>query len=212
VGTHVDETGDIGTFIITGEGSAAAGIRRIEAITGREAYALIQKRFQILKQAAGALATSPDQVIEKIRTSLEDLSAGRKQIAELRNRLATADFTRVLDKTTKIGEIDVLTAVLNDADADTLRQMADTFRQNHPSQGVAVLATVNDGRPILIAAVTEDLVPHGIKAGDLAGFVARQLGGGGGGKPTLAQAGGKDPSKLDQALASVAGWVAERQE
>jgi alanyl-tRNA synthetase len=99
--------------------------------------------------------------------------------------------------------------VLAGADADTLRQMADRFRQRHPS-GVAVLGSVSDGRPLLIAAVTEDLVQRGLHAGELVKFVAGPLGGGGGGKPTLAQAGGKDASRLAEVLAGVPGWVEER--
>jgi alanyl-tRNA synthetase len=103
--------------------------------------------------------------------------------------------------------VNVLTAEFVDSDVNTLRQIADRFRVRFPENGVAVLASVINKRPIIITAVTKNLVSRGIKAGELAGFVARQLGGGGGGKPTLAQAGGKDASKLDEALASVPDWV-----
>ena len=112
-----------------------------------------------------------------------------------------------MDHPTDIRGVNVLTAQLNEADSDTLRLMADRFRQRYPENGIAVLTSVIDEHPVVIAAVTENLVERGIKADDLAGFVARQLGGGGGGKPTLAQAGGKDPSKLDEALVSVPIWV-----
>ncbi len=208
-GTHCQRTGEIGTFIITGEGSVAAGIRRIEAVTGREAYHLIQRRFRVLNQAAATLMTTPDQLLDKAQAALADIKSMRNRIADLRQNLAAADFTRVLDNTSHIGGVDVLTAILKDADADTLRQMADRFRQRHPENGVAVLARVVAGRPRIIAAVTRDLVKRGLKAGDLVKFVAKPLGGGGGGCPTLAQAGGRDASKLDVALASVAGWVKE---
>jgi len=208
-GTHCESTGEIGIFIITSEGSAAAGIRRIEAVTGREAYKLIQRRFGVLNRAAAALSSTPDQLIERAEVTLADLSGARKKIRELRQRLASADFTRVLDDTSAVSGVDVLTANFKEADADTLRQMADRFRQRYPENGVAVLASVVDERPIVIAAVTENLVARGIKAGDLVKFVAAPLGGGGGGRPTLAQAGGKDPSKIEEALASVSGWVEE---
>ncbi len=211
-GTHCQSTGEIGVFIITSEGSAAAGIRRIEAVTGREAYQLIQGRFRVLNQVAAALSATPDQLIEKASGALHDLSEARKKIADLRQRIASADFTRVLDHTANVGGIDVLTAILKDANADTLRQMADQFRQKHPQNGVAVLASVIDEHPILIAAITEDLVQRGLKAGDLVKHVAAPLGGGGGGKPTLAQAGGKDAGQLDRALGSVIGWVKGRLE
>jgi alanyl-tRNA synthetase len=208
-GTHCQRTGEICTFIITSEGSAAAGIRRIEAVTGREAYALIQRRFRVLNQAAATFSTTPDLILEKASASLNDLSSARKKIGELRQRLAAVDFTRVLDDPSNVAGIAVITAVLKDADVDTLRQMADQFRQRNPENGVAVLASVVNEKPMVIAAVTEDLVKRGIKAGDLVKFVAAPLGGGGGGRPTLAQAGGKDASKLNQSLDSVPGWVEE---
>ncbi|MBL6981792.1 MAG: alanine--tRNA ligase [Anaerolineales bacterium] len=208
-GTHCQSTGEIGSFIITSEGSAAAGIRRIEAVTGREAYKLIQRRFGVLNRAAAMLSTTPDQLLERAEATIADLSGARKKIRDLRQRLASADFTRVLDETSIVNSVDVLTAIFKEADADTLRQMADRFRQRYPENGVAVLASVLDERPVVIAAVTENLVKRGIKAGDLVKFVAAPLGGGGGGRPTLAQAGGKDPSKIEEALASVVGWVEE---
>lgn len=208
-GTHCQSTGEIGTFIITSEGSAAAGIRRIEAITGREAYQLIQSRFKVLKHAAEAFASTPDQLIEKTVAALDELHTARKRVGELRQRLAAVDFTRVLDNPANVGGISVFTAILKEADADTLRQMADQFRQRNPENGVAVIASVIDDRPVIIAAVTDDLVKRGLKAGDLVKFVAKPLGGGGGGRPTLAQAGGKDASKLEPTLNSVANWVEE---
>ena len=209
-GTHVSETNDIGLFMITSEGSAAAGIRRIEAITGRAAYKLMQHRRHLLMQAAQTLGTSPEQVIEKTSGLLETVAAAHKEIAELRANIAGAQFSQVLDNTTGISDVRVLTVRIENASVDALRTLADKFRERYPEKGVAVLSMVNDGRPVIIAAVTKDLNERGIKAGDLAGHVARQLGGGGGGSPTLAQAGGKDAGMLDEALSSVTGWVSEK--
>ena len=208
-GTHVDETGDIGVFLITSEGSAAAGIRRIEGVTGRKAYELVQRRFRILKETAGLLAVSSDEVPQKVSSMLNQLNAEQKQLAAMRREMAKHEFDLSLAEPPLVKDVPVLATVLAGADADTLRQMADRFRQRHPS-GVAVLGSVSDGRPLLIAAVTEDLVQRGLHAGELGKFVAGPLGGGGGGKPTLAQAGGKDASRLEEVLASVPGWVAER--
>ncbi len=208
-GTHVNETNDIGLFMITSEGSAAAGIRRIEAITGRAAYQFMQKRRHLLLKAAQVLGTSPEQVIEKTGSLLETVAAAQKEIAELRTRIAGVQFNQVLDNTTGVEDVQLLTARLENAGVDALRSMADRFRERYPEKGVAVLATVLDGRPVIIAAVTKDLNARGLKAGDLAGHVARQLGGGGGGSPTLAQAGGRDASKLDEAFAGVPGWIEE---
>ena len=206
-GTHCPNTGFIGTFLITSEGSAAAGIRRIEAITGREAFHYIQSRRHLLAQTARTLETAPDKLPEKAEGVIEHLGAANKQIATLREALALAQIGELLDQTQAVNDVQVLTATLENVTGDTLRSVADKFRERHPSQAVAVFATVNDGRPVLIAAVTKDLNSRGLKAGDLAGFVAKQLGGGGGGSPTLAQAGGKDASKLAEALGSVRGWV-----
>ena len=209
-GTHVEETGDIGLFLIISEGSAAAGIRRIEAVTGRGAYELVQRRFRALKQAAARLATTPDEVPARTQELLDNLNEAQKQMAALRRELAATEFAHYLDAPPVVKNVAVLTATLPDASADTLRLMADRFRQRHPS-GVAVLASVSeDGRPILIAAVSEDLVKRGLHAGELVKFVAQPLGGGGGGRSTLAQAGGKDASRLDEALARVPGWIEQK--
>ncbi len=205
-GTHVDETGDIGVFLIISEGSAAAGIRRIEAVTGRKAYELVQRRFRLLKEASGILSVSPEEVPHKLNAVLHQLNTEQKQASTIRRELAKLEFDRQLEEPQKVKGIPVLAMVLGGADVDTLRQMADRFRQRHPS-GVAVLGSVSDGRPLLIAAVTEDLVQRGLHAGELVKFVAGPLGGGGGGKPTLAQAGGKDAARLEEVLASVPGWV-----
>ena len=140
---------------------------------------------------------------------MSDIKSMRNQISLLRQNLAAVDFTRVLDETSDVGGVNVLTAILKDADTDTLLKMADRFRQRHPKGGVAVLATVINERPIIIAAITNDLVKRNLNADKLVKFVSKSLGGGGGGKPTLAQAGGKDACKLDEALKSVIGWVKE---
>ncbi|HBX68046.1 MAG TPA: alanine--tRNA ligase, partial [Chloroflexi bacterium] len=208
-GTHVDETNDIGIFMITSEGSAAAGIRRIEAITGREAFHQLQERRRLLNQVAQKMGTSPEKVVERAEALNEAINDLQKQIAALRQNMAALQFTNVLDETAKISEVNVLTAHVREADSDTLRQLADQFRTRYPKMGVIVLGTVQNEKPMMIAAVTEDLIGRGIKAGDLVKFVAQQVGGGGGGKPTLAQAGGRDASKLDEALASVPDWVKE---
>jgi alanyl-tRNA synthetase len=208
-GTHVRETGDIGLCLITSESSVASGIRRIEAVTGRSAYELVQRRFKALKEASLYLESKPEEAPQKILALQEDLSTARKQISVLRREIALAEFTRQMSAVPTVKGVPVLSASIPDADADTLRQLCDRFRQLHPSS-VAVLATVNEGRPLVIASVTEDLVKRGLNAGDLVKYVAAPLGGGGGGRPTLAQAGGKDASKLVEALASVNAWVAEK--
>ena len=203
-GTHVPETGVIGVFLITSEGSVAAGIRRIEAVTGRGALQRIRTRLHSLKSAAERLATSPNPSPTASRRCsprrtglLKELGASKAQSAQAALEALTP---------TIIGGIPVLTALLPEADADTLRSMVDQFRERHPSS-VAVLASVYDGKPVIIAALTQDLVARGWKAGDLVKEVAQVVGGSGGGKPMLAQAGGKDASTLPAALARVGPWV-----
>jgi alanyl-tRNA synthetase len=209
-GTHVENTGEIGTFIITNESSVAAGIRRIEAITGRRAYNFIQDRFRILDEVAASLSASPDQIVEKSRNALLEIKELGNQVRQLKQEIAVGEFYDLLKDVHTVKGVNILTAEFIDSDAETLRKISDRFRLKYPENGVAVFASVIDKRPIIIAAVTKDLVDLGIKAGDLAGHVARQLGGGGGGKPTLAQAGGKDPTKLKEALDSVRDWVSDR--
>ncbi len=209
-GTHVKETNDIGLFTITHEGSAAAGIRRIEAITGREAFNQFQERRRLLVEVSKRLNVSPKKVIAQAETLTKTLGELEKQVTKLKNEIATTAFEHDMDKNIlKIGDITVLSMKIDNADMDSLRQTTDKFKGLYPS-GIAVLASgiMNDVK--IVGSVSEDLVSRGIKAGDLVKFVAQQVGGGGGGRPTLAQAGGKDASKLDEALASVAEWMKEK--
>ncbi len=205
-GTHVQETGVIGAFLITSEGSVAAGIRRIEAVTGRGALALIRERFQSLHQIAEQLETSPLEANTRLSALLEERDRLQRELNRLRDSLAVEHFQRLSPQA--VDGVPVLAGLIPNASAESLRALVDRFRSDHPS-GVAVLASAVDNRPIIVAAVTQDLVARGLHAGELVKAVAQQVGGGGGGKPTLAQAGGKDPSQLPSALALVPRWVAE---
>jgi alanyl-tRNA synthetase len=208
-GTHVNETGDIGICLIVSEGSVAAGIRRIEAVTGRKAYELIQNRFTSLNQAAGLLDSTPEVLPVKVTSLLDELSSMRKQVAAIQQSQVSAEFNLKLQQTKIINGVHLLATILNEADADSLRQMTDRYRQQYPSKGIVVLGSVRNNRPIVITAITDDLIPHGMNAVELVKFVAKPLGGGGGGKPTLAQAGGKDATRLESALYGVEAWLKE---
>ena len=213
MGLHIRDggevCGEIGTFLIVSEGSVASGIRRIEAITGRKAYERIQETIEETQQLADLLKTTPNLVAEKAASLLDQLDQAQKEAHSLRHKLASSSFDDQIDSAPEIAGVRVLTATLPGADRETLRQMTDKFRQKFES-GVAVLGTVIDGKPALIAAVTDDLVGQGLKASDLIKEVAAVVGGSGGGRPNLAQAGGSDPDKLDEALALVEGWVKSR--
>jgi alanyl-tRNA synthetase len=203
-GTHVPETGVIGMFLITSEGSVAAGIRRIEAVTGRAALQRVRHRLERLEQAAAALGSAPEGVPERVEALLGEKERLLKEAAAARQQSAGAAFEALTPIT--VGEVAVLASVVPEADADTLRALADRFRESHPT-AVIVLASVSDGKPLIVAALSPDLAQRGWNAGDLVKDVAKIVGGGGGGKPTLAQAGGKDAALLPQALARVAPWV-----
>ena len=205
-GTHVDSTGDIGIFLITSEGSAAAGVRRIEAVTGREAYRLVQRRFKLMKLTANVLASNVDEVGFKAEGLVSEVSNLHKEISRLRQALASAEFEPSLVNAREVDGVRVLSAVINQADADTLRILTDRFRQRYPS-GVVVLGSALGERPMVIAAITDNLVKRGWNAGELVKVVAAVIGGSGGGRPNLAQAGGKDAAKLTEAMDQVLPWV-----
>jgi len=208
-GTHVDHTGDIGLFLVLSEGSAAAGIRRIEAVTGREAYAVTKARNAALAEAARILKARPEDVPAKMLSLQTELNESQKQLAGSRRAKAQEGMQDVLENVPLVAGVPVLSASVPGADADALRHLADRFRQRHPS-GVALLASIEDGRATLIATVTKDLVERGLHAGELVKLAAEPIGGTGGGKPELAQAGGKDNGKLAEALAKAAPWVQEK--
>jgi len=207
-GTHVDETGDIGMFLITYEGSIAAGVRRIEAVTGWRAYQLARDRMNTLDEINQFMGTTSGEVFPKIKLISDNFDAAKKEIEQLRSQLVAGAFNEKLENTKDVEGIPVLATILPNADIDSLREMADKFRQKYTS-GVAVLGSSHAGKPLMIAAVTDDLVKRGLHAGNLVKQVARIVGGGGGGRPTLAQAGGKDATKLAEALDQVSVYIRE---
>lgn len=179
-------------------------------MTGREAYALIRKRLNDLARVAEALNCGADEVPEKVVALIEEAERLRKQNAQLRQKVAWVEFEPLLHDVQVVDGIRVLTAMIKEADADVLRQLCDRFRQQYREKGVAVLATVSEGRPIIVATITDDLVKQGFHAGELAKEVAQVVGGSGGGRPHLAQAGGKEASMLSAALDRVLPWVKQR--
>ncbi|NPV55739.1 MAG: alanine--tRNA ligase, partial [Anaerolineae bacterium] len=205
-GTHVDETGDIGIFIITSEGSAAAGIRRIEAITGRGAYRLIQQRFDAIARISDMLESTPDNLTGRVSDLLDDISHSKKQLSQYRQEIANLKFNQSLDEVVFIKGIAVLSLAVPNVDADALRGLIDRFRQKY-NDGVVALGTIVDGKPMIVCGVTDTLVKAGIHAGDIARAVAQEIGGSGGGRPNLAQAGGKDAGRLQLALDKVIPFV-----
>ncbi len=200
-GTHVSRTGEIGLFKIIAEQSTAAGVRRIEAISGDRGLAEYQRALTTLRDAAALLNTSEDGLIDAISRQLESTKQLEKQLETLRRKAAGSQAQDLLDAARKINGVPVVAARVSGVDRDNLRQMVDTLRQKMGS-GVVVLASADDGKVALIAAVTKDLIPK-LHAGKIVQDLAKLVGGSGGGRPDLAEAGGKDTSAVDQALTSV---------
>jgi len=209
-GTHLERTSDVGVFLITSEGSAAAGIRRIEAVTGRGAYDLIARRFKTLKQTAGALKSSVDEVPQKIESLQNEVATLKKELASLRSGSALSTFDQQLANVQTVNGITLLAVEIPGLDKDALGKLADTFREKYAENGVCVIAAPVENNVVVMATVTQDLIKKGIKAGDLVGHISRQLGAGGGGAPHLAFGGGKDVARVGEALASVPGWLEEK--
>lgn len=207
-GTHVQRSGDIGFFRIVAESGVAAGIRRIEALTGDAALAYTQQQEQQLQQVSETLKTTPQEAVLKLSQIQDNVRQMEKEITALRSRLAGMQSIVLLEQVQEIKGIKVLATSLENANAKTLRETLDNFK-NRLKSCVVVLATVEDGKVMLIAGVTDDLTAK-LKAGELINFVAQQVGGKGGGRADMAQAGGTVPEKLPQALASVADWVDQR--
>ncbi|MBX3636341.1 MAG: alanine--tRNA ligase, partial [Rubrivivax sp.] len=207
-GTHVQRTGDIGLFKIVAEGGIAAGIRRVEAVTGDNALAYLQQIEGTLSQVAGTLKVTPGEVGERVAALLETTRALEKELAALKGRLASAQGDELLAQAVDIKGLKVLAAMLPGADAKALRETMDKLKDKLKTAAI-VLAAVDGGKVQLAAGVTADSTGR-VKAGELVNFVAQQVGGKGGGKPDLAMAGGSDAAALPQALASVQGWVAQR--
>ncbi|MDP3139958.1 MAG: alanine--tRNA ligase, partial [Burkholderiaceae bacterium] len=207
-GTHVQRTGDIGLFKVVGEGGVAAGVRRIEAVSGLNALGYLQQLEGTVHKAAGTLKAPAAELQGRIAQVLDQVRALEKEVAALKGRLASSQGDDLVSSAIDVKGVKVLAAALQGADAKTLRETMDKLKDKLKS-AVIVLATVEGTRVQVAAGVTADSTDK-VKAGELVNFVAQQVGGKGGGKPDMAMAGGTQPEKLDAALASVQDWVAQR--
>jgi alanyl-tRNA synthetase len=212
-GTHVRRTGDIGFFKIVSESGVAAGVRRIEAVTGEGALAWVQQQEAQLAEAAAVLKAPVGEVPAKLAQVLENVRNLERELGRLKSKLASSQGEDLAAQAVEVkgkdgNEMRVLAATLEGADARTLRETMDRLKDRLKSAAI-VLGAVNDGKVSLIAGVTADLVGK-VKAGELVNYVAQQVGGKGGGRPDMAQAGGTEPAKLPNALQSVRKWVEQR--
>lgn len=207
-GTHVAFTGEIGHFYIVSEGSIASGIRRIEAITGREAYKLAQHRNGLIKQASAILETGEDAIPSKVSMIYQSLVDANKEISLIKQQAGQEEFKKQLQRVKIINGVEFLYAVINEVPIEQLRAMTDQFKNIHPN-GVIVLGSEIEGKPMIVAAIADMLVKAGWNAGDLVKTVAPLIGGSGGGRPQLAQAGGKDSTKLPVLYDAIQKWITE---
>jgi alanyl-tRNA synthetase len=207
-GTHVARTGDIGLFKIVEQSAVAAGVRRVEAKTGEGALAWVQAQEARLRLAAAALKAPVDDVEAKIAQVLDHVRTLERELAKMKSRLASGQGTDLAGQAVAVKGTKVVAATLDGADAKTLREAVDRLKDQLKSAAI-VLGAVAGGKVSLIAGVTPDLVGK-VKAGELVNFVAEQVGGKGGGRPDMAQAGGTEPAKLAAALQSVEAWVEKR--
>ncbi|NLM52235.1 MAG: alanine--tRNA ligase [Firmicutes bacterium] len=209
-GTHVSSTGEIGLFKIVSEASIGAGLRRIEAITGKAAYNWFTARNELLERAASALKTKPEQLLDRISALQAENKELEREKQQLQLKLAGEKVDELLPLVSEKTGVPVLAAEVSAGNMEMLRDLADRLK-NKMSSGIIVLGAVSEGKVLLVAAITKDLVEAGYHAGKLIGQVAKIAGGGGGGRPDMAQAGGKDPAKLKEALTKVEEFVQAQQ-
>lgn len=207
-GTHVGRTGDIGLFKITSEAGIAAGVRRIEAVTGAAAMAYVAQQQAELEEAAALLKGDANSVVAKLKAQLDKMKQLEKEMAQLKDKLAAAASADLVGDAVVINGVNVLIKKLDGVEASSLRGLQDELKQKLKS-AIIVLGTAQEGKVNLIAGVSNDLIGK-VKAGELVAMVAAQVGGKGGGRPDMAQAGGSQPENLDAALAQVLPWITER--
>jgi alanyl-tRNA synthetase len=207
-GTHVARTGDIGFFKVISQNGVAAGVRRIEATTGDGALAWVQAQEAKLQEAADTLKSPAEEVPQKISQVLDNVRALEKELARLKSKIAASHGEDLAEQAIDVKGIKVLAASVDGADAKSLRETLDKLKDRLKSAAI-VLGAAQDGKVSLIAGVTPDLTAK-LKAGELVNFVAQQVGGKGGGRPDMAQAGGTDAAALPKALESVQSWVVQR--
>lgn len=207
-GTHARQTGDIGLFRITSEAGTAAGVRRIEAVTGEGAIAVMHQDADALREAASLVKSDAHSVAEKIRAVMDKTRQLEKELQQLKDQQAAQESASLSSKAIDVKGVKLLVSQLDNVEAKMLRTMVDDLK-NQLGSGVVVLATTAEGKVSLVAGVTKDLTDK-VKAGELIGMVAQQVDGKGGGRPDMAMAGGSDAAALPQALAGVEAWVADK--
>ena len=208
-GTHLDNSAKVGAFELESEGSVASGVRRIEAVTGKACLRRMEDSQSVLAEASSKLKVKPNELGAKIQSNLEEIKELKRVIEQYQAKDAAGEVDRLMNQAKNLGGVKVLTTKLSGVDAARLRQMGDMLRDKDSSV-VAVLASINGDKPSFLAVCGKDAVSKGVKAGELVKLVCCACGGSGGGKPDSAMGGGKDVSKVDEALAQVEGFVSSK--
>jgi len=207
-GTHVSRSGDIGMFLIISESSIGSGLRRVEAVTGEAAEELIRQRFRTLDAMREELGSALGKEVERLSALQEQHRELQHRVQELERALAARRVDAMVEEAQDVAGATVLAAVVDAANIDALREMVDRFRDKLGSAVVALGAVIGE-KPLLVVGITDDLVERGLHAGNLAGTAARAMGGGGGGRPNMAQAGGRNVDALDKAIAGIPELIAQ---
>jgi alanyl-tRNA synthetase len=208
-GTHVDSTGEIGLFKIVSESSVAAGIRRIEGVTGENALTWINEIENVLKNAGQLLNAGTNQIVERIQQILDDKIKQEKELSHLQSEKLTDKSKSLIDQTISVGKIKVVATIIPNVDSKALRQAVDSLKQQLKSAVVTLATVTKDNKIQIIVGVTQDLVKE-IKANELLQHITKQIDGSGGGRPDMAQGGGTKVNTLQKALDSVVSWVKEK--
>ena len=208
-GTHVRQTGEIGLFKLVSEGGIGSGIRRVEAVTGRQAYRHLENRLDILEEAARRLKTHPTEVVERLDTFQSRMKELARENESLRSKLNRLEGESLARHVEEVNGVPVLMAKVDVPDMEGLRQMMDDLKYRI-SRGIILLGAAGEGKVQLVATVSSDYVKAGFHAGKLVKEAASHCGGGGGGRPDMAQAGGKQPEKLDEALAAAMEYIKQQ--
>ena len=206
-GTHVGATGEIGLVRITSESSVASGVRRLEAVAGEAALDWLAGEMAELDAARGLFKQLPDGLAPAVAALQDEAKAAQRELASARAASAAQNLDAFLEDAQDVDGVRLVAARVDGADGDALRSLAEMARERLATTGVAVFAAETDGKALLAASVTDDLVASGVQAGKLVGALAKTVGGGGGGRPTLATAGGRDPGAIDAALAQATDWL-----
>ena len=198
-GTHLNNTSQVGLFKILSEGGVAAGVRRIEAITGRSVYEYLNNRDELIKETCNALKTKEDNLVHRVNALVEENKSLTKELHDVKAKMSLQSADKLMDSKVEVNGVNLVTAKFEDMDMNSLKEMADNLRDKLQS-GVVAISNVSDSKVNFVVTATKDVIDRGIHSGNIVKEIAKIAGGKGGGRPNMAQAGATDATKIDEAL------------